>query len=613
MVGLQCACGVQASCRTPKEALMSRCLRAAVVAMLAALLGACAVAPPAGNDTQRLHTMLERSWEDRARRFPEWATFRGDHRFDDRLRDSSPAALADADAELRRLLAEADTIDARALSPTDRVSLELFRHQIARGVAMQSHPGYRTMSLGALGGFHTGLASLLGMMPVATEPQVRNLLARMAALPRRVDEEIVQLRRGITLGYVPPRPVLERVLAQLDGQIGPAGDANPFFEPFKRLGPGIAANEREALQRDARTTIDTQVRPALRKLRDFVAGDYRAAAPASGALSGYPEGRAVYDALVADHTTLALDAAQIHAIGLAQVARLQAEVAQVMRDAAFTGSFAQWVQFLNSDARFFHPDGDALLADYRAIAKRIDPELPKLFAELPRAPYEVVAMPAHLGPDRAPYYVGPTPDGSRPGRFYANTLAYKTRPKWDLETLVAHEAAPGHHLQFARAVELSGLPAFRRTTFHTVFSEGWALYAETLGPQLGLYRDPYSKFGHLQWQLFRAARLVVDTGIHALGWSRERAIDYMVDVSGVDRNFVAAEVDRYTSQPGQALAYMTGQLKIVELRDRARAQLGERFDIRRFHNVVLDQGSVTLPVLERQVDAWIAAGGVGLR
>jgi uncharacterized protein (DUF885 family) len=502
------------------------------------------------------------------------------HRFDDRLRDASPAALAEADADLRKLLAEADAIDAGALSATDRVSLELFRHQVARGVAMQRHPGYRTMSLGALGGFHTGLASLLGVMPVATVPQVRNMLARMAALPRRVDEEIVQLRRGIALGWVPPRPVLERVLAQLDGQTAAAADASPFYEPFKR---------------------------------DFVAGNYLAAAPASGALSGYPQGRAVYDALVAEHTTLALDAAQIHAVGLAQVARLQAEVAQVMRDAAFSGSFAQWIHFLNSDARFFHRDGDALLADYRAIAKRIDPELPKLFAELPRAPYEVVAMPAHLGPDRAPYYIGPTPDGSRPGRFYANTLAYKSRPIWGLETVVAHEAAPGHHLQFARAAELAGLPAFRRTTFHTVFSEGWALYAETLGPQLGLYRDPYSRFGHLQWQLFRAARLVVDTGIHALGWSRERAIDYMVDVSGIDRAFVAAEVDRYTSQPGQALAYMMGQLKIVELRDRARDRLGPRFDLRRFHNVVIDQGSVTLPVLERQVDAWIAAGGGGVR
>jgi uncharacterized protein (DUF885 family) len=596
-----------------KGVAMSPSLRVAAVATLAALLGACAVAPPARDDTRRLHAMLERSWEDSARRFPEWATFRGDHRFDDRLRDASPAALAEADAELRKLLAEADAIDAGALSATDRVSLELFRHQVARGVAMQRHPGYRTMSLGALGGFHTGLASLLGVMPVATVPQVRNMLARMAALPRRVDEEIVQLRRGIALGWVPPRPVLERVLAQLDGQTAPAADASPFYEPFKRLGAGIAEPDRAALQHDARSAIDTQVRPALRKLRDFVAGDYLAAAPASGALSGYPQGRAVYDALVAEHTTLALDAAQIHAVGLAQVARLQAEVAQVMRDAAFSGSFAQWIHFLNSDARFFHRDGDALLADYRAIAKRIDPELPKLFAELPRAPYEVVAMPAHLGPDRAPYYIGPTPDGSRPGRFYANTLAYKTRPIWGLETVVAHEAAPGHHLQFARAAELAGLPAFRRTTFHTVFSEGWALYAETLGPQLGLYRDPYSKFGHLQWQLFRAARLVVDTGIHALGWSRERAIDYMVDVSGIDRAFVAAEVDRYTSQPGQALAYMMGQLKIVELRDRARDRLGPRFDLRRFHNVVIDQGSVTLPVLERQVDAWIAAGGGGVR
>lgn len=589
---------------------MPRPIRRATAGALAALLllGACAT-PPTADPTRRLHALFERSWEDSARRNPEWATFRGDHRFDDRLRDASPAGIAEQDAAVRDALAEAQAIDRAALSPTDQVSLDLFRHQVGQFVAMQRHEGYRTLSLGALGGVHTGLAALLGVMPVATAPQARKLIARMAATPLRIEQEIARLQRGIALGWVTPRPVLERVLAQIDGQINVAADTSPFFEPFKRLGADIPATERDRLQRDARAAIEGQVQPALRKLRNFVAGEYMAAAPAAGALSGYPDGRAVYDALVAEHTTLTLNAQQIHDIGLAQITRLRAEVAQVMRDAKFDGSFAQWVQFLNSEPRFFHPNGEALLAGYRDIAKRIDPELPKLFAELPRAPYGIRAMPAHMGPERAEYYQPPPADGSRPGWFFANPLAVKARPTWSMETLVAHETVPGHHLQWARAAELAGLPAFRRATGYTVFSEGWALYAETLGSQLGLYQDPTSKFGHLQWQLFRAARLVVDTGIHALGWSRERAIEYMVEVSGVTRNFVAAEVDRYTSQPGQALAYMTGQLKIVELRDRARERLGARFDIRRFHNAVLDQGSLPLPVLERQIDAWIAAGG----
>ena len=237
--------------------------------------------------------------------------------------------------------------------------------------------------------------------------------------------------------------------------------------------------------------------------------------------------------------------------------------------------------------------------------------MPKLFAELPRAPYGVQPMPAHLG-NRAEYYNGPALDGSRAGFFFANTLAWRTKPIWAMETLVAHEAVPGHHMQIARAIELRGLPNFRRSGFgYTAFSEGWALYAETLGFDLGLYTDPYSRYGHLQWQAFRAARLVVDTGIHALGWTRQQGIDFMSERTGVEREFVSSEIDRYTSQPGQALAYMIGRLKIAELRDRAKARLGQQFDIRRFHNAVLDQGALPLATLERVIDEWIAAQAAG--
>ena len=304
-----------------------------------------------------------------------------------------------------------------------------------------------------------------------------------------------------------------------------------------------------------------------------------------------------------------MSAREIHAIGQRELLRIRAEMEAVMetlkREGKFNGDFAAFVAWLNSDPRFFHTSPEALLAGYRDIAKRLDAEMPKLFAELPRAPYGVQAMPAHLG-DRAEYYNGPALDGSRAGNFFANTFAWRTRPIWAMETLVAHEAVPGHHLQVARATELRSLPNFRRSGFgYTAFSEGWALYAETLGFDLGLYTEPTSHFGHLQWQAFRAARLVVDTGMHALGWSRQQSIDFMAERTGVNRNFVSAEVDRYTSQPGQALAYMIGKLKFDELRDRARAKLGARFDIRRFHNAALDQGSLPLSLLEQVVDAWI--------
>lgn len=346
--------------------------------------------------------------------------------------------------------------------------------------------------------------------------------------------------------------------------------------------------------------------PALQRLRDFVAGDYLRHAPANGALSGYADGPRVYALLIATHTTLPWSAQQLHDIGLREVARLQREIVAAWRDAAFAGSLAQWLEHLNTDPRYFHTSGEALLAGYRDIAKRIDPELPRLFAELPRIPYGIAAMPAHFDAGKAEYYIDPALDGSRPGWFFANPRAYTQRPIWSMETLVAHETVPGHHLQVARAAELESLPEFRRNNAFTAYVEGWALYAETLGFELGLYRDAASRYGHLQLQIFRAARLVVDTGIHAFGWSREDAIDYLSATSGLARSQCAAEVDRYTSIPGQALAYMSGQLKIVELRQRAQAALGERFDLRRFHNALLDQGALPLSVLERSIDDWIA-------
>jgi uncharacterized protein (DUF885 family) len=401
--------------------------------------------------------------------------------------------------------------------------------------------------------------------------------------------------------------VLDRVLVQLDSQLGGDIEASVYYAPFKRLGKEVAPEDRTRLQAAGRDAVQRQVLPAVRKLRDFVAGEYLPKAPADGALRIYPGGLKVYDELVRQQTTTELGAAEVHAIGLREMARLRAEMEAVMRQTKFEGDFAAFITYLNTDPKFFHTSPEALLVGYRDIAKRIDPELPRLFAELPRAPYGVRAMPAHTSPDAAEYYDPPALDGTRPGWFNANAQGYRSRPIWGMETLVAHEAVPGHHLQFARAIELGELPKFRRGGSYTVFGEGWALYAETLGFELGLYKDPYSRFGHLQWQAFRAARLVVDTGIHALGWTRQQAIDYMIERTGSDPAFVSSEVDRYYSQPGQALAYMVGQLKIVELRDRARQKLGARFDIRKFHMAVLDQGSVPLPVLERSVDAWIAA------
>ena len=566
-----------------------------------------APAPARSAAATALHALFDASWDATMQRYPEWATSVGDNRWGDRLYDASPENEAAGYADLRQQLTAAQAVDRGALDARDRTSLALFIHGQQQWQAMEPFVGYRRMSLGALGGFHTELAELMKSSPVQTRVQAEQALSRLAAWPRRVDQELVRLREGLALGWVPPRPVIARVLEALDRQTATTGEQSPWFGPFSQLGREIPADQQAALRQRALQIIDAQVLPAQRRLRDFVAGDYAAAAPESGNLGRYAGGAAVYAAVVRSQTTTDLSPAQIHAIGLRQVDRLRGEIEQVMKDMAWRGDFASFVAHLNTDPKYFHTGPEALLAAYRDIGKRIDAELPKLFAELPRAPWGVRAMPAHAGPDAAENYDGPALDGSRPGWFNANAVGYKTRPTWGMETLTAHEAVPGHHLQTARATELGDLPRFRRSSWYVAYGEGWALYAETLGFELGLYKDPPSRFGHLQMQMLRAARLVVDTGLHDLNWPRQQAIDYMVAQTGRDRGFVSSEVDRYTSWPGQALGYMIGQLKIIELRDRARAALGDRFDIRRFHMVLLDQGAVPLTVLERQVDDWIAS------
>ena len=574
--------------------------------MFALPLAPAAAAEPDATTSRALQAMFDRAWEESAQRFPERATYRGDNRYNDRLSDASPEALADNDRRSAQSLADARAMSREALTPTERVSLDMFIDNQQRALALQPYPGYRLMSLRALGGPHTQLADLLQIMPVTRAEQVEQMLARLAAYPRRMEQEIANLRRAAAAGYVPSRELLERVLAQIEGQLNADATATPWYAPFKRLGSGIPAAEREALQQRGKTAVETQVMPPMRALRALVATELMPRAAADGSLKNAPDGTKIYDILVRQQTTTDLSATEIHAIGLRELARLRLEMEAVMRETKFEGDFPAFVKFLNTDPRFFHTSAEELLTGYRDIAKRLDAEMPKLFAELPRAPYGVQAMPAHMG-NRAEYYSGPALDGSRAGIFFANTTALNGRPRWAMETLVAHEAVPGHHLQIARAIELRGVPAFRRSGWgYTAFTEGWALYAETLGFDLGLYTDPYQRYGHLQWQAFRAARLIVDTGIHALGWTRQQSIDYMVERTGVNREFVTSEIDRYTSNPGQALAYMIGRLKIAELRDRARTRLGARFDIRQFHNAVLDQGALPLATLERVIDEWIA-------
>ncbi len=582
-------------------------MKRVLVLFIASFVLVCSAAAQDNAEATRLNALFARHWVWTNETFPEWGTFRGDHRFGDRLTDNSAAGRAAQDAATQRWLAEARAIDRAALPATDRVSLDLFVRDAERRIAMFLFTGFRSLSIGSNDGVQTALAGLLAVTPMDSRERAEQLLRRLAAFAPRIDDEIARMREGAALGWAPTRQALERALVQIDRQLAPAAEDGPFYAPFKRLPAAMAQAERSELQARGRTAVDHQVLPAMRKLRAFIADEYLAKAVRNGAYSAYPDGARVYELLVRERTTTTLSPQRIHEIGLAELDRLRGRMEATMREAKFDGDFAAFVHFLRNDPRFRYADADALLAHYRDIGKRLDAEMPRLFAELPRAPWGVKAMPSHMAPDRAEYYERPASDGSRAGYFFANAQGWARKRTWEAETLVAHEAVPGHHMQTARALELRNLPEFRRSGFFTAYGEGWALYAETLGFEAGLYTDPYSRFGHLQWQAFRAARLVVDTGLHALGWSRERAIDFMVERTGVAPEFVTSEVERYLSTPGQALAYMIGRMKFDELRERARTRLGTKFDLRRFHNMLLDQGALPLDVLERLADGWIAA------
>ncbi|MEW6706005.1 MAG: DUF885 domain-containing protein [Pseudomonadota bacterium] len=588
-------------------------IRHLFAALCAASLLGCGSAPPAPqaaaavpDEGQRLHALLEAEWEHGLRDQPERATFAGERRYGDRLADLSPQAVAARRAHEREWLQALHGVKREALAGDDRLSLDIARYEAELRVAEQAHPGLQLPRLHPLFAVHGLLAGLLRNQPAETEADLQAIVARMNAYPRRVDQEIALLQQGLQTGWRTPRPVLQRVIEGIDAQLVADPRQHPAYEPFKRPATAQTQRLRQAWTARAEQALREQVMPAQHRLRAFLVQHMLPGAPATGALHELPGGPAAYRHLVKINTTTDLSPEQIHAIGLEQLARLRAEMDGVRRATGFAGDFAAFVHFLHTDKRFFVDSEEALLVRYRDAVKRTEPELPRLFAELPRAPLGVRAYPAFMGPDAAASYSAPAQDGSRAGWFSVPTVGVERKPVWEVESLAVHEGVPGHHLQVARAAELKNLPKFRRSGGYVAFNEGWALYAETLGFDLGLYTDPYSKFGHLQMQAFRAARLVVDTGLHAKGWSREQAIEFMVQQVGHDRGKASFEVDRYLAMPAQALGYMIGQLKIMELRDRAKQKLGPRFDIRRFHNAVIDNGSLPLPVLERVIDEWIA-------
>ena len=563
--------------------------------------------PPAvgPSPAERLQALIDADWERRLRRSPLWlASLNGDRRYNDRWADLRPEALAADRAERRQLLAGLEAIDPAALDEAARLNHRLLRDELRTSIERDAF-GMDRIPLNHLSGVQN-LSEVVERLRFSTEQDYRDWLARLQSLGTYIDQHIALMREGIATGVVPPRVVMERVPPQIAAQIVERPEDSGFYAPFRALPATLPATLRSELRDAARKAIAETVVPAYGRLLRFVNEEYLPACRESIGASAFPDGEAFYAFEVRRHTTSDFSADQIHRIGLAEVARIRAAMDAIIRELGFDGDFKAFLRFLRTDSRFYYERPEDLLAGYREIAKRIDPELVKLFGKLPRLPYGVMAMPAQIAPD-APtaYYLAGAADGSRAGYFAANLYKPETRPKYEMEVLTVHEAVPGHHLQIALAQELGEMPNFRRHAGYTAFVEGWGLYSESLGEALGLYADPYSKFGQLTYEMWRALRLVIDTGIHAMGWSRQQAIDYFMANAAKSENDIVNEVDRYIAWPGQALAYKIGELRIQALRERAQERLGGLFDLRAFHDTVLGAGAIPLDVLEERVQQWI--------
>src|SRR6059036_2780760 len=558
------------------------------------------------SDSTRLGELFRVNWEYVMTEFPEFATYVGYPGQNARWTDNSLQAIERRKRELEEPLAVVKAIRRDRLSPTDRLNYDLFRRALEEQIEGNRFKD-EYLAITQLSGVQQDVGQLLAQMPTTSVQDYDNILARLNGVPDLVDQAIALLGKGLEAGITPPRVTLRDVPDQIRGITPDDPMASPLLQPFAQFPPAIPATERERLTRAARDAYTQRIAPAYRKLYDYFVGTYVPKTRESIGMRALPDGAAWYAYRVRQFTTTSLSPDQIHALGLREVKRIRALMDSVIASTGFKGSFADFARFLRTDPQFFYDDSASLVRGYRDIAKRIDPGLVKLFGRLPRLPYGVTTIPSYMAKSQTTaYYQGGSLQAGRPGYFFVNTYDVKSRPKWEMEALSLHESVPGHHLQIALAQELEGLPEFRRYDSYTAFVEGWGLYAEGLGPELGMYQDPYAKFGQLTYEMWRAVRLVLDTGIHTMGWTRQQAIDFFKDNAPKTEQDITVEVDRYIVNPGQALAYKIGQLKIKQLRDEAAARLGLKFDIRAFHDEVLKNGALPLDVLEAHMREWMA-------
>jgi uncharacterized protein (DUF885 family) len=596
--------------RTPKLRAHAF-LAVALTVTISPCFAAQAPQPAASVDSAALHRLFEDYFERSLQLNPLGATFIGDHRYDDRLTNSiSPEHIATALAVDRQALADAEKFAQRPLSEADRLSLEIFMYDLHASIDGAKFPG----ELAPINQFQSlpTLMPVLGSgssaQPFASAADYDRFLKRMRDYEVWSDQAIVNMRLGLKKKVTYPRVLMAKVLPQLKELIAADPTASVYYQPVKNFPQSVAAADRTRLQAAYRTAISNEINPAYQRLHDFIRDEYLHGARTEVGWSSVPNGRDWYAYLVRLSTTTDLQPDAIHELGRKEVARIRGEMQQVMQQVGFKGDLAAFFKFVQDDPRFYYDNAEALVQGYRELKKDIDARLPKLFADFPKADYEVRAVEAFRAQSAAGgFYQPPSADGSRPGIFYVNTFNLKAQPKFGMETLSLHEASPGHHFQIAIQQELEALPRFRRFgNGYVAYQEGWALYAESIGKELGLFTDPYQYYGRLSDEMLRAMRLVVDTGLHTRNWSREQAIRYMLDNSSMAASDAESEVERYIAIPGQALGYKIGQIRIRELRNQAQAALGSRFEVREFHSVVLRDGSLPLDVLEAKIGRWIA-------
>jgi uncharacterized protein (DUF885 family) len=588
-------------------------MKSSGILIAAALLGACATMPAPQTPDTALNALVDEYFERQLELSPMTATAIGDARYDDRLDETTSPGFRDRVGALeRQFLERARLIDAARLSPGARVTWDIFVGEREIAIEGLKYPE-DLLPLNQMSGLPMDLAvygSGTGPQPFVTAKDYDRFLARVREFPRWADGAIAHMRDGMARGITLPRPAVLKVVPQLREIVTARLEDNIFWAPIINFPKDMSAAERTRITDAYRAALTQEVLPAYTRLADFVERDYLPAARTTVGWSDLPDGANWYRWRIRQSTTMDMAPEQIHAIGLAEVARIRGEMLAVKEQVGFKGDLDAFFHYLEQDPRFYFSDETELLGAYRDVKRRIDALLPKLFADFPKADYEIRPVePFRAASAAGASYQAPSADGKRPGIFYINTFNLKAQPRFGLETLSLHEAAPGHHFQIAIQQELTGLPRFRRFNGYVSYSEGWALYAESIGKELGLFTDPYQWYGRLSDEMLRAMRLVVDTGLHAKGWTREQAIAYMLENSSLAESDVTAEVERYIVWPGQALGYKLGQLHISALRAKAEARLGDAFDVREFHSQVLRDGAVPMDVLSAKIDRWIAARG----